>query len=186
MPIRGGKILLFFGGQPGARAATAAEERITKPTTDAHSGVRGVVLHAISAGILLLVAATSASSDSPREPVIHPLENANFASASDLTCLSTAVEAGNPSTRPSAVLVKMEKGCMASWHFHTAAEELIVIKGERKVEISSMPPEILGPGGYAQVPSNEKHQYACSAKGECLWFVRIDRAFDSKAAQPAN
>ncbi len=157
-----------------------------KPTTSGLGSVWSVVLRAISLGLLLVIAAASAASDSPREAIIHPLQNANFASASDLPCLSTAVEAGNPSTGPSAVLVKMEKGCMASWHFHTAAEELIVIKGELKVEMASMPQAILGPGGYAQVPSNERHQYACSAKGECLWFVRIDRAFDSKAAQPAN
>jgi quercetin dioxygenase-like cupin family protein len=80
----------------------------------------------------------------------------------------------------------MEKGCIYAWHFHSAVEEIIVIKGELRVEMFSMPPAILGPGGYAQVPSNEKHQYACSANGECLWFVRIDRAFDSKAAQPTN
>lgn len=93
-----------------------------KLTIGGHSVTRGVVLRAISAGVLLVVTATSASSDSPREPVIHPLQNAKFASASDLTCLSTAVEAGNPSTGPSAVLVKMEKGCIYAWHFHTAVE----------------------------------------------------------------
>ena len=157
-----------------------------EPTASGLSSMRGAVLRAISLGVFLVVAATSASSDSPREAIIHPLQNANFSSASDLPCLSTAVEAGNPATGPSAVLVKMGKGCMASWHFHTAAEELIVIKGELKVEMFSLPLAILGPGGYAQVPSNEKHQYTCSAKGECLWFVRIDRAFDSKAAQPTN
>jgi quercetin dioxygenase-like cupin family protein len=143
-------------------------------------------LRAISVGVLLICAATSASSDSPREPVIHPLQNANFASHSDIPCLSTALEAGNPDTGPSAVLVKMEKGCVYSWHFHAAVEEIIVIKGEFKVEMFSMPPAVLGPGGYVQVPSNEKHQYSCSAKGECLWFVRIDRVFDSKEVQPPN
>ena len=80
----------------------------------------------------------------------------------------------------------MEKGCVYAWHFHTAVEEIIVIKGEFKVEMFSMPPAVLGPGGYAQVPSNEKHQYSCSAKGECLWFVRIDRVFDSKEVRPPN
>jgi quercetin dioxygenase-like cupin family protein len=78
---------------------------------------------------------------------------------------------------------KMEKGCICAWHFHTAVEELIVIKGELKVEMFSVPPAILGPGGYAQVPSNEKHPNGCSAKNECVWFVRIDRVFDSKAVQ---
>jgi quercetin dioxygenase-like cupin family protein len=164
----------------------AAEEFIMKLKLTNGSSLREVVFRAISAGVLLVVAATSASSDSPREPVIHPLQNANFASHSDLPCLSTAVEAGDPSTGPSAVLVKMEKGCIYAWHFHSAVEEIIVIKGQLKVEMFSMPPAVLGSGGYAQVPSNEKHQYACSSNGECLWFVRIDRAFDSKAAQHTN
>jgi quercetin dioxygenase-like cupin family protein len=157
-----------------------------KPTTKSRDNIWRVILRAISSSVLLVIIATSASSDSPREPVIHPLQNANFASHSDLPCLSTAVEAGDPDTGPSAVLVKMEKGCIYSWHFHTAVEELIVIKGELKVEMSSTSPAILEPGGYAQVPSNEKHQYACSAKSDCLWFVRIDRVFDSRAVQPAD
>jgi quercetin dioxygenase-like cupin family protein len=143
-------------------------------------------LRAISLGVLLSCVVASAASDSPREPVIHPLQNANFASHSDIPCLSTALEAGDPDTGPSAILVKMDKGCVYAWHFHTAIEEIIVIKGEFKVEMFSMPPAILGPGGYVQVPSNEKHQYSCSAKGECLWFVRIDRVFDSKEVKPAN
>jgi len=166
-----------------------------KPTTNGrsdvqrfflHGNVRPGVLRAISVCALLVIAAMSASSDSQREAIIHPLQNANFVSATEPACISTAVEAGNPATGPSAVLVKMEKGCTDSWHFHMAAEELIVIKGELKIETFSMPPAILGPGGYAQIPSNEKHQFTCSAKSECLTFVRIDRAYESKAVQAAN
>jgi len=157
-----------------------------KPSTSGRNNVGCGVLRAIALAGMMLCVAASASSDSAREAIIHPLQNANFISASDPACLSTAVEAGNPATGPSAVLVKMEKGCMDSWHFHTAAEELIVIKGELKVEMFSTPATILGPGGYAQIPSNEKHQFTCSAKSECLTFVRIDRAYDSKAVQPAN
>jgi quercetin dioxygenase-like cupin family protein len=157
-----------------------------KSTRKGRDRIWRVILRAIFVSVLLVIIASSASSDSPREAIIHPLQNANFASHSDLPCLSTAVEAGDPSTGPSAVLVKMEKGCIYAWHFHTAVEELIVIKGELKVEMFSMPPAILGPGGYAQVPSNEKHQYTCSAKSECVWFVRIDRVFDSKAVQPGK
>ena len=157
-----------------------------KSTRKGRDRIWRVILRAIFVSVLLVIIASSASSDSPREAIIHPLQNANFVSASDPACLSTAVEAGNPATGPSAVLVKMEKGCMDPWHFHTAAEELIVIKGELKVEMASMTPAILGPGGYAQIPSNEKHQFVCSAKSECLTFIRIDRAYDSKAVQPRN
>jgi quercetin dioxygenase-like cupin family protein len=184
MLIRGGKFLIFFRGWSSAQAETG-EELVMKATSVLGNVLR-IVLHAISLGVLLVAVATSASSDSPREAVIHPLQNANFASHSDIPCLSTALEAGDPDTGPSAVLVKMEKGCVYAWHFHTAVEEIIVIKGEFKVEMFSMPPAVLGPGGYVQVPTNEKHQYSCGAKGECLWFVRIDRAFYSKAVEPGN
>jgi quercetin dioxygenase-like cupin family protein len=157
-----------------------------KAPTTRYSNVGHRALRAISLGVLLTCVAASASSDSPREPVIHPLQYANFASHSDIPCLSTALEAGDPDTGPSAILVKMDNGCIYAWHFHTAIEEIIVLKGEFKVEMFSMPPAILGPGGYVQVPSNEKHQYSCSAKSECLWFVRIDRVFNSKEVKPAN
>ncbi len=93
-----------------------------KPTTKGRDNIWRVILRAISVSVLLVIIATSASSDSSRAAVIHPLQNANFASHSDLPCLSTAVEAGDPSTGPSAVLVKMEKGCIYAWHFHTAVE----------------------------------------------------------------
>jgi len=157
-----------------------------KSTRKGRDRIWRVILRAIFVSVLLVIIASSASSDSPREAIIHPLQNANFASHSDIPCLQTALEAGDPDTGPSAVLVKMEKGCVYAWHFHTAVEEIIVIKGEFKVEMFSMPPAVLGPGGYAQVPSNEKHQYSCSAKGECLWFVRIDRVFDSKEVKRPN
>src|ERR1700691_3483211 len=96
------------------------------------SNFRRGALRAISLGVLLVAVATSASSYASREAFFPPWKSAIFVLAREPACVSTAVEAGNPATGPSAVLVKMEKGCMDSWHFHTAAEELIVIKGELK------------------------------------------------------
>lgn len=72
------------------------------------------------------------------------------------------------------------------WHFHSAEEQLIVVKGELKVEMTTMPAAILGPGGFALIPSREKHQFTCTRKSECLMFLIIDRPFDSTWVSPGN
>ena len=132
-------------------------------------------------------AATTASSDEPRPAaVLHPLANANFKSTSDPVCLATAVEVGDPSRGPSTVLLKANRGCVVRWHFHSAEEQLMVIKGELKIEETRTPATTLGPGGFAMIPSKEKHQFTCTHKSECLFFLTIDRAYDSTWVRPGS
>jgi quercetin dioxygenase-like cupin family protein len=151
-----------------------------------HNKMRKRALCVVPFALLLIAVATTASSDEPRQAIVHPLANANFASDGDPACLGSAVEVGNPSTGPSTILLKADPGCLVPWHFHSAEEQLMVIKGELKTEMASMPSTILGPGGFALIPSKEKHQFACSPKSECLLFLTIDRAFDSAWVRPGN
>ena len=60
------------------------------------SSLRKGVLRAISLAILLVVVVTSASSDSPREAIIHPLQNANFVSAQTPHVLAPPSKPGTP------------------------------------------------------------------------------------------
>jgi quercetin dioxygenase-like cupin family protein len=129
---------------------------------------------------------TPASYDEPREAIVHPLANANFASDGDPACLSSAVEVGNPSSGPSTILLKADRGCVIRWHFHSAEEQLMVIKGELKIEMVSIPSVTLGPGGFVLIPSKAKHQFTCSRKSECLLFLTIDRPFDGTWVKPGN
>ena len=132
-------------------------------------------------------AATTASSDEPRPAaVLHPLANANFKPTNDPACLATAVEVGDPSRGPSTVLLKANRGCVVRWHFHSAEEQLMVIKGELKIEETSMPATTLSAGGFALIPSKEKHEFTCTYKSECLFFLMIDRAYDSSWVRPAS
>jgi quercetin dioxygenase-like cupin family protein len=141
---------------------------------------------AIPLALLLVGAATTASSDEPRRAIIHPLANANFASDGDPACLSNAVEVGDPGTGPSTVLLKEEPGCVVRWHFHTAEEQMMVIQGELKAEMATMPATTLGPAGFVLIPGKEKHQFTCVSKSECLAFVTIAGRFDSQWATPGN
>jgi quercetin dioxygenase-like cupin family protein len=136
--------------------------------------------------LLFLCVATTASSDQPREAIVHPLQNANFKSTDDPACLSTAVEVGDPSRGPSTVLLKAKKGCFVRWHYHSADHELMLIKGELRVDISMLPSATLGPGGYVFIPSKLKHDFTCTRKSECLIFLTMDRPFDNTWASLGN
>jgi quercetin dioxygenase-like cupin family protein len=128
---------------------------------------------------LFFCAASAVSSDQAREPIVHPIENANFKAVADPKCVYTAVEGGDPSAGPSTVLMKADKGCFVRWHVHTAEQQVMVIKGEVRVDIAMTPTATLGPGGYVLIPSKTKHQITCGRKSECLLFLTMDRAFDS-------
>jgi quercetin dioxygenase-like cupin family protein len=146
--------------------------------------IRNFAFVAFSLIPLLLGFGSIAFSDQPQRAILHPAANANFKSTGDPACLASAVEAGNPSTGPSTILLKASRTCVVQWHFHLAEEQLMVIKGELKMEMTSMPATVLGPGGFALIPSKEKHQFTCSHKSDCLVFLTIDRAFDSTWAKP--
>jgi quercetin dioxygenase-like cupin family protein len=140
------------------------------------------ILLALPFTLLFLGVVRTDSSDQPREPVVHPVENANFKSAEDPKCISTAVEAGDPSTGPSTVLLKIAKGCFVRWHMHTADQQMMLIKGELKVDLAMTPSATLGPGGYVLIPGRVKQQFTCERKSECLLFVTLDRPYDSSWA----
>ena len=149
--------------------------------------LRSSVLRFIPFFLGFTSAVTTASSDEPPPAaVLHPLANANFKSTNDPVCLATAVEVGDPSRGPSTVLLKANRGCVVRWHFHSAEEQLLVIKGELKIEETNMPATTLSPGGFALIPRKEKHQFTCSHKSECLFFLTIDRAYDSTWVRPGS
>jgi quercetin dioxygenase-like cupin family protein len=139
--------------------------------------------------IALLAAAVLAQQNGDKTlhvPIVHPLANANFASDRDPACLSSAVEVGDPDSGPSTILIKEEPGCVVRWHFHSAEQQMMVIKGELKAEMSTVPATVLGPGGFILIPSKEKHQFTCASKSECLFFLTIEGRFDNQWVNPGN
>ena len=60
---------------------------------------------------------------------IKPLSSVRFAPDTDVKCLSSAVETGDPASGRSTLILKASAGCVVPWHFHTAEEQLIIVSG---------------------------------------------------------
>lgn len=60
--------------------------------------------------------------------VVRSLSEVKFEQDTDVKCLSSAVESGDPSKGPSTIILKAPANCVIPWHYHTAEEQLIVIQ----------------------------------------------------------
>jgi quercetin dioxygenase-like cupin family protein len=108
---------------------------------------------------------------------LAPLPSVQFLADSDVKCLSSAIETGNPATGPSTLILKAPSGCVVPWHSHTAQEQILMISGTILAEMTGLPATTLGPGGFAVMAGGMAHQFTCQDSA-CLVFVTFDRAYD--------
>jgi quercetin dioxygenase-like cupin family protein len=106
------------------------------------------------------------------------IESIRFETDSDVKCLLSAIETGNPDTGPSTIILKAPVGCVVPWHFHTAQEQAVVVRGTVKMEMSDSPAMSLGQGAFAVVQGKVPHQFTCSGKVACLIVVWFDGKYD--------
>jgi Cupin domain. len=92
------------------------------------------------------------------------------------SCVTMAVENGDPTKGPSVIIFKGTAGCMFPWHWHTPTEHVMIVSGSAKVEMKGGNSAVLGPGGYAKMPSKHVHQFTCVSA--CSAFVNSEGAFD--------
>jgi anti-sigma factor ChrR (cupin superfamily) len=93
-------------------------------------------------------------------------------------CLQAAIETGDPKSGRSTLILKASPGCVVPWHYHTAEEQLMIIRGSVVAEMTDHRPTRLGPGGFAVMAGRMAHQFTCQAKSGCLMIVAFDRAYD--------
>ena len=93
-------------------------------------------------------------------------------------CLQFALENGDLKTGPSTAMMKAAPKCVVLAHYHTAEEQLFIVRGEVSTGMEGMADTLLGPGGFAMMASKQVHWFSCTAKEECLMFVTFDRAYD--------
>lgn len=112
--------------------------------------------------------------------VIRKMADNKFAPMAGLPeCTTMAVENGDPAKGAFVILFKAKSGCVIPWHWHTAAENVMVVGGSAKIETKGKEKSsglALGPGGYAMMPGKHVHQFTCSSA--CTAFVTSDAAFD--------
>ena len=92
------------------------------------------------------------------------------------SCITMAVESGDPSKGSSVIVFKGTSGCSITWHWHTPTEHVMIVSGAAKVEMKGGQTATLTAGGYAMMPSKHAHQFACTKA--CTAFVSSDGAFD--------
>jgi quercetin dioxygenase-like cupin family protein len=110
--------------------------------------------------------------------VVRPLEAVQFEPDGDVKCMLSAAETGDPEKGPSTFILKMPPGCFVPWHFHSAKEQAVVIRGHLTMEMKGLAPVQLGPGGFAMMEGQVPHQFSCQGKTPCVLTVAFDRAYD--------
>ena len=139
--------------------------------------------------VILLVAVGAASrgqgQTSPHR-IVTPLAGANLVFDGEPACLKVARENGDPDKGPSTFLLEAPSGCVVPAHYHTAEEQLMVVRGDVLTGMDGMAEATLGPGGFAMMPSKAMHWFTCKSKNTCLMFVTFDRTYDIVWAKQAK
>ena len=137
--------------------------------------------------VILMVGADASSREqgeiSPRG-MVTPLASANLVFDGEPACLKVARENGDPDKGPSTFLLEAPSGCVVPAHYHTAEEQLMVVRGDVLTGMEGMAEATLGPGGFAMMPSKAMHWFTCKSKVTCLMFATFDRAYDIVWAKP--
>jgi quercetin dioxygenase-like cupin family protein len=128
--------------------------------------------------ILFLGLPASVTAQASKQGVAKPLSQVKFEQDGDVKCLTSATENGDPTAGASTFILKATSKCAVPWHYHTAEEQLIVVRGSVLTEMDGMSSTTLGPGGFAMMPSKKRHEFSCESKGGCTLFVTFDRAYD--------
>ncbi|HEY3352911.1 MAG TPA: hypothetical protein VGQ83_06655 [Polyangia bacterium] len=138
--------------------------------------VLAATLAAAAAGVALW--ARPAAAQHGDQPMIQPLGNNKFGGLPVLpTCMTFAVEHGNPTTGPSTLLIKLSRGCVLPSHWHTYKEELMFVSGTAKLEMPGVPTQPVTAGGYTLLPAKHHHQLTCQS-GDCMLFAAVAGPFD--------
>ena len=116
--------------------------------------------------------------------IVTPLSSATLIFDGEPACLKVARENGDPDKGPSTFLLEAPTGCVVPAHYHTAEEQLMVVRGDVLTGMDGMAEAALGPGGFAMMPSKAMHWFTCKSKDTCLMFVTFDRKYDIVWAKP--
>jgi quercetin dioxygenase-like cupin family protein len=160
----------FDGGEEGVMSQIAIAMRVFWQK-------RNALRWAVGIALTVVVAFISFGQES-KNGVVRPLSQVKFPPDDEPKCLQFSLENGDLKTGPSTAIMKASPGCVVAPHYHTAEEQLIIVRGDVSTGMEGMKESVLGPGGFAMMPSKRVHWFTCTKKEECLMFVTFDRAYD--------
>jgi quercetin dioxygenase-like cupin family protein len=118
------------------------------------------------------------SAAAPQSGIVRPFLDAGFLPADKSRCYRVAIEKGDPGTGPSTAILEAKPNCAVPPHYHTAEEQLMIVRGTFMVGMEGRSDTLLGPGGFAMMPGKHPHWFTCQASRGCAMFVTLDRAYD--------
>lgn len=125
------------------------------------------------------VVSTATAAELSNYPIAAKASQLDYKNMPNLPkCLTVGVAAGDPMSGPSTVVLKFAAGCDSTMHWHTPNEQLVMIKGTGKLEMSGESPKPAAVGAYNFQPSKHSHRFICGASGECLLYLASDAKFD--------
>jgi quercetin dioxygenase-like cupin family protein len=120
----------------------------------------------------------SVAAQEPMKGTVTPFASVPLGQDADVACLQSALETGNPQNGPSTWILKAPAGCVVPWHRHTAQEQLLIVAGDVRAEMTDHPPTLLQAGGFAMMPGRMAHQFTCQGTQACVMFVTFDGVYD--------
>ncbi len=90
-------------------------------------------------------------------------------------CFLGGSRKGDPSKEASIMKMKGSSGCAVPWHWHPAAEHIMMIGGTAQAEVKEGKPVSLEAGDFFSAPVNHIMRFACIS--ECSLFVYTDGPF---------
>lgn len=91
-------------------------------------------------------------------------------------CLTLSAQRGDPAKGGAVILARMTTGCSVPWHWHTAAEALLMVSGKGKLEMKDAAASTVGAADYVYLPGKHPHQFTCLSA--CTFFDVTEGAFD--------
>src|SRR5258708_36543379 len=97
----------------------------------------------------LLGLALSLAAQAPKPGIVRQLSDVKFPPGDGPDCLQFFLENGDLNTGPSTPTRKATPKIVVPPHYHTAEEQLIIVKGNVSTGMEGMTDTVLGPGGFS-------------------------------------
>ncbi len=93
------------------------------------------------------------------------------------SCATVSPTHGDPFKGAAVIAAKAATNCKIPWHWHSVAEQLIVVSGKGKVEMhDGNMSETVGSGDFVNLAEKHVHQFTCLQT--CSFYIVTNGAFD--------
>ena len=74
-------------------------------------------------------------------------------------CAAIAVLDGNPAAEAATIMIRITKGCIVPWHWHTAKERVVVVQGNGVFEMKEGKTFNVVPGEFVAMAPKHIHRF---------------------------